>query len=82
MLALFRRHIHEAIELVQNREPEDRIVFVKSWNEWAEGNYLEPDLKFGHQYLDVVRETAFPRSETLIEASGRSGFSTTDTMYR
>jgi lipopolysaccharide biosynthesis protein len=35
---------------------ENRIVFVKSWNEWAEGNYLEPDLKFGHQFLGVVRE--------------------------
>jgi lipopolysaccharide biosynthesis protein len=35
---------------------EKRFVFVKSWNEWAEGNYLEPDLLFGHGYLEVVRE--------------------------
>jgi glycosyl transferase family WbsX len=56
---LFRRHLEEAVQLVEERDAEDRIVFVKSWNEWAEGNYLEPDRKFGHQYLDAVRETVF-----------------------
>jgi lipopolysaccharide biosynthesis protein len=53
---LFRRHLRQALDLVQPRVPEQRLVFVKSWNEWAEGNYLEPDQKFGHAYLDVVRE--------------------------
>ena len=32
------------------------MIFVFSWNEWAEGNYVEPDLKYGHGYLDVLRE--------------------------
>ena len=33
-----------------------RLLWIKSWNEWAEGNHLEPDLDFGHQYLEAVRD--------------------------
>jgi len=34
----------------------ERIIFLKAWNEWAEGNYVEPDLKWGRGYLQVIRE--------------------------
>ena len=27
---------------------------VKSWNEWGEGNYMEPDLEFGHGYIEAL----------------------------
>jgi hypothetical protein len=52
---LFSQHLREILESVADRPAEDRIVFVKSWNEWAEGNYLEPDRKFGHGYLEAVK---------------------------
>lgn len=34
----------------------NNIIFLKSWNEWGEGNYMEPDLKYGHAYLNALRE--------------------------
>jgi Glycosyltransferase WbsX len=28
---------------------------ITSWNEWAEGNYLEPDAEVGRGRLEVLR---------------------------
>ena len=53
---LVRLHLRDALNLVQSRDSEERVIFVKSWNEWGEGNYLEPDQKFGHDYLNVIRQ--------------------------
>ena len=33
------------------------LLFIKSWNEWGEGNYLEPDLKYGCGYLEAISKS-------------------------
>jgi hypothetical protein len=51
---LFSKHVERAFEVVKMKNVEDQIIFLKSWNEWGEGNYMEPDLKFGKKYIETL----------------------------
>ena len=53
---LFASQAALAIDKVRSQEQEKQIIFIKSWNEWAEGNYLEPDQRFGLAYLETIRD--------------------------
>lgn len=53
---LFARHVRQVLRKVIYKPMENRIVMIKSWNEWAEGNYLEPDWKYQRAYLEVIKE--------------------------
>ncbi|MCG2794066.1 MAG: glycoside hydrolase family 99-like domain-containing protein [Weeksellaceae bacterium] len=44
---------------VKNFNPfstEENFVFINAWNEWAEGNHLEPCQKWGRKYLEITKE--------------------------
>lgn len=40
-----------ARQAMEAASPDERIVFINAWNEWAEGAHLEPDRHFGHGFL-------------------------------
>ena len=50
----FQHYTEQAIQIIANKQPEHQILFLKSWNEWGEGNYVEPDQKFGHGWLQAI----------------------------
>jgi hypothetical protein len=56
---IFEKHLISVVNKLMLKSDNRKIAFIKSWNEWAEGNYLEPDLKFGNGYLDVCRKILF-----------------------
>lgn len=52
----FKEHVKEALQIIADKPKEKQIIFLKSWNEWGEGNYMEPDLKYGKGYLRALEE--------------------------
>ncbi len=53
----YRDWLFNAIDITNARLlGEERIVFINAWNEWAEGNHLEPDKKFGRAYLEATKQ--------------------------
>ena len=52
---LFYKHVKRILLRIQKKEEKNRIIFLKSWNEWAEGNYMEPDLKWRKGYIQALR---------------------------
>ena len=53
---VFKEHIKDIVNLVKDKETEHQIIFLKSWNEWGEGNFMEPDLRFGKMKIEVMKE--------------------------
>ena len=53
---VFKHWLRAAIAKTCKENPEAPLVFINSWNEWAEGAVLEPDRYSGRAYLNAVRE--------------------------
>lgn len=52
----FRNILEQAAQKVEGKSPEHKIILLRSWNEWGEGNHIEPDLRYGRGYLEAIKQ--------------------------
>ena len=52
----FKRHLATIKQSLVKHDVSNKIIIIKSWNEWAEGNLLEPDSIFGYQLLEAYND--------------------------
>jgi hypothetical protein len=52
----FGAWLNKIIEEFIPYSEEENFIFINAWNEWAEGAHLEPDLKWGKAYLEVIKK--------------------------
>ncbi|WP_095172696.1 MULTISPECIES: glycosyltransferase WbsX family protein [Blautia] len=53
---LFGEYMSKALDIIKDKPEERQLVYIRAWNEWGEGNYLEPDLDSGLGYLEAIRK--------------------------
>jgi hypothetical protein len=50
---LYGRFLRSVIDQFEPFSAEENFIFVNAWNEWGEGNHLEPCLRWGRGYLEA-----------------------------
>ena len=54
---LYKKWLMKIVEKFKPYSKDENLIFINAWNEWAEGNHLEPCRKWGRKYLEATKET-------------------------
>ncbi len=72
----YERWLRHTVQSVSRVREEENYVFIVAWNEWAEGNHLEPDQRYGRAFLEATKAVlvdAAPASHTQPGELRRAG---------
>ena len=64
---IFEAGLTEIVNSLIQKSQDEGIVFINAWNEWGEGNHLEPDLKYGTQYLESVKRVISQSAREVVK---------------
>lgn len=53
---LYAKWLEHVCKVSEVYSKEENFVFINAWNEWAEGNHLEPDQKWGKAFLEKTKK--------------------------
>jgi lipopolysaccharide biosynthesis protein len=63
---LYERWVNGVVDHFEPYSADENLVFVNAWNEWAEGNHLEPCERWGRAYLDAHARAAGARGRRVV----------------
>jgi len=53
--AVYEEWLQHIADTFKPYSEEENFIFINAWNEWAEGNHLEPCMKWGRAYLEATK---------------------------
>lgn len=56
----------EAVIEITPKTSKENFIFINAWNEWGEGNHLEPCQRWGHAYLEATRRAVMSAQKAVV----------------
>jgi lipopolysaccharide biosynthesis protein len=53
--SFYEKWLAQVIKQFKPYSAEENFIFINAWNEWAEGNHLEPCQQWGRAYLEATK---------------------------